>query len=140
MAIADEWEQRIVEADATDAVKMVNAERVMPPMSRPVSEVPVPRSLRTPLIDRPRDDPDSVDPAALGPEVVAATRAGGGHEFLPFAGQSAGLVHEILPGAEIIRRMVEEAERALAVGFGWCRASTSSPSRPRSRSAGSTAT
>ena len=34
---------------------------------------------------------------------------GGGDEYLPFAGQSAGLIHEVLPAAEIVRRVVAEA-------------------------------
>jgi nitronate monooxygenase/enoyl-[acyl-carrier protein] reductase II len=46
-------------------------------------------------------------------ELIAAVRGDRGHEYLPFTGQSAGLVHEILPAGEIIRRMVVEAERAL---------------------------
>lgn len=40
--------------------------------------------------------------------------SGRAHELIPLAGQSAGQVHEILPAAEILRRMVEQAERALA--------------------------
>jgi enoyl-[acyl-carrier protein] reductase II len=32
---------------------------------------------------------------------------------LPFTGQTAGLVHDILPAGEIIERMVSEAELAL---------------------------
>jgi len=31
-----------------------------------------------------------------------------------YAGQSAGLIHEVLPGGEIVRRMAAEAERVLA--------------------------
>ena len=37
LAIADEWKRRIVEADALDAVKVVNSERVMPPYTRPAA-------------------------------------------------------------------------------------------------------
>src|SRR4051812_20935002 len=35
MRIADAWKRRIVEADALDAVKVVNSDRVMPPFNRP---------------------------------------------------------------------------------------------------------
>ena len=45
---------------------------------------------------------------------MRAILAGGGEEYVPFAGQSAGLVHEILPAAEIVRRVIAEAERVLA--------------------------
>ena len=44
---------------------------------------------------------------------MTALRAGGRARHLPFAGQSAALVHEILPAAEIVRRVVSEAEAAL---------------------------
>src|SRR5688500_9241757 len=36
------------------------------------------------------------------------------HDMALYAGQSAGLVHETLPAAEVVRRMVQEAESALA--------------------------
>ena len=113
MAIANEWKRRIVEADALDAVKVVNSERVMPPFNRPGGPAE-PRSLRTELVDRLRDDPDSVDPAQLGPELVQALLDGRGHEYLPFTGQSAALVHDIPSAREVIERTIAEAEAALA--------------------------
>ncbi len=45
---------------------------------------------------------------------MTALLRGGGHEHLPFAGQSAVLVHEVLPAGEIVRRVAAEAEAALA--------------------------
>ncbi len=117
MTIATEWKQRIVAAEAADAVKVANSERVMPPFNRPGWPAE-PRALRTPLIDRLRDAPAEVEPAIVGPELVAALLAGGGHEHLPFAGQSVGLIHDILPAAEIVRRLVAEAEEALRYASG----------------------
>jgi nitronate monooxygenase/enoyl-[acyl-carrier protein] reductase II len=35
------------------------------------------------------------------------------HELLPFTGQTAGIIRDILPAAEIVRKMVAEAEQAL---------------------------
>ena len=35
------------------------------------------------------------------------------HEIVPFTGQSAGLVREVLPVAEIVRALLSEAEQAL---------------------------
>ena len=40
--------------------------------------------------------------------------AGRGHEYVPFAGQSVGLIHDILPAAEILRRVIAETEAALS--------------------------
>jgi enoyl-[acyl-carrier protein] reductase II len=109
LGIAEEWKRRVVEADALDAVKVVNSERVLPPFSRPGSKVE-PRALRTPLIEQLREHPEWIDPAAVGPRIRASVLEGGGDEYLPFAGQSAGLIHEVLPAAEIVRRVLAEAE------------------------------
>jgi nitronate monooxygenase/enoyl-[acyl-carrier protein] reductase II len=72
-----------------------------------------PRALRTPLIDQLASEPDSVDPAAVGPELLAAVRAGGGHDLLPFAGQSAALVRDVVPAAQLVERLVVETTQAL---------------------------
>jgi enoyl-[acyl-carrier protein] reductase II len=48
-------------------------------------------------------------------EVLRTTiQAGKVHEVMPTAGQSAGGIHEVLPAAEIVHRLVSEAESALA--------------------------
>jgi enoyl-[acyl-carrier protein] reductase II len=115
MTIDQAWKDRIVAADATDAVKVATSERVMPPftLDLPPGAAPAPRALRTPLTERLEADPESVDPAAVVPSFVAEVRANRGHDSLPFTGQSAGLVHDVLPAAEIIRRLVAETEAAL---------------------------
>ena len=112
LEIADEWKRRVVEADALDAVKVANSERVMPPFSRPAHPVE-PRALRTPLIEQLREHPEWVDPATMGPRLRESILTGRGDEYLPFAGQSAGLINEVLPAREIVRRVVEQAEAAL---------------------------
>jgi enoyl-[acyl-carrier protein] reductase II len=113
MGIADEWKRRIVEADALDAVKVSNSDRVMPPFNRPGGPAE-PRVLHTPLVDQLREHPEWIAPAALGARLREALLAGRGHEYLPFTGQSAGLIDDVLPAAEIVRRVVAEAEEALA--------------------------
>jgi hypothetical protein len=42
-----------------------------------------------------------------------AVRAGNGHEYIPFAGQSVGLIADVLPVAQIVRRTIEQAENTL---------------------------
>jgi len=113
MAVAAEWKQRVVEAGALDAVKVPHSERVLPPYNRPGGPAD-PRALRTPLIDRLGEDPESVDPATMGPELLAALREDRMHEYIPFAGQSAALVHDVRPAGEIVRELVAGAEAALA--------------------------
>jgi nitronate monooxygenase/enoyl-[acyl-carrier protein] reductase II len=112
MGVADEWKRRIVAADALDAVKVVNSERVMPPFNRPGGPAE-PRALSTPLIAQLREHPEWLDPSKMGPRIREAVLDGRGHEYLPFAGQSVGLIDEVLPAAEIIRRVVAEAEVSL---------------------------
>jgi nitronate monooxygenase/enoyl-[acyl-carrier protein] reductase II len=113
MPIADEWKQRIVAADALDAVKVTNSERVMPPFNRPGGPAE-PRALETPLIAQLREHPEWVDPAVMGARLRESLLAGRGDEYLPFSGQSVGLIDEVLPAAEIVRRVVAEAEEALS--------------------------
>ena len=113
MGIAQEWKQRIVAADAVEAVKMINSDRVMPPYSRPGVRAE-PRTLVTPLVEQLRDDPDGVDPSKVLPRLLAALRHNGGHDDVPFAGQSVGLIHDIRPAADIIAEMVTDAEAALS--------------------------
>jgi nitronate monooxygenase/enoyl-[acyl-carrier protein] reductase II len=115
MAIDRSWKDRIVDANALDAVKVPHAERVMPPFNLPQNGIPfAPRALRTSLIDQLERDPESIDPSVFGPQLVAAVRAGGGHDLLPFTGQSAHLVHDIVPAGELVARLVAETDAALA--------------------------
>jgi nitronate monooxygenase/enoyl-[acyl-carrier protein] reductase II len=120
MSISSSWKERIVGADALDAVKVANSDRVMPPYTLPQLGAPTaPRALRTPLIEQLEGDPDGVDPAELGPRLVAAVRAGGGDDLLPFAGQSVQLVHDIVPASELVGRLLAETADALRDASGW---------------------
>jgi enoyl-[acyl-carrier protein] reductase II len=113
------WKERIVAADANDAVKVENAERVVPPITLdlPPGRPPAPRALRTALTDRLADEPASVDPAEVVPAFVAEVRANRGHELLPFAGQSAALVHDVAPAAAILERLLREVDAAAAAAY-----------------------
>jgi enoyl-[acyl-carrier protein] reductase II len=94
-------------------VKVTNSERVMPPFNRPGGPAE-PRALSTPLIDQLRAHPEWVDAAAMGARLRESLLAGAGHEYLPFTGQSAGLIEDVLPAAEIVARVVAEAEAVLS--------------------------
>jgi nitronate monooxygenase/enoyl-[acyl-carrier protein] reductase II len=114
MTVDRAWKDRIVAASALEAVKVPSSDRVMPPFTLPQLGVPfAPRALRTELITQLESDPYAVDPATIGPQLVAAVRAGGGHDLLPFAGQSAELIHDIAPAAELVSRLVADAADAL---------------------------
>jgi len=116
MTVDPAWKERIVAAHARDAVKVRHAERVLPPFNLPQLGTPfAPRALRTDLIDQLERDPEDVHPAVVGPRLLADIRAGGGHEDLPFTGQSVELVHDIVPAAELVARLWQECEDALGV-------------------------
>jgi NAD(P)H-dependent flavin oxidoreductase YrpB (nitropropane dioxygenase family) len=74
------------------------------------------RSVRTPFIDawNARRAEARERAAQLMGEMGAARQSGRSHEFLAVAGQTAGAIREVRPAAEIVRRLVEETERALA--------------------------
>jgi nitronate monooxygenase/enoyl-[acyl-carrier protein] reductase II len=112
--IALGWKHRIVEAAAEDAVKVEVWNDVSPvPGSRGYGTVI--RALRTPFIDtwQPRRDEARREADRLRGEVLAALQQGRIHELLPFAGESAGLVQDIVPAGEIVQRLVSEAQHAL---------------------------
>jgi nitronate monooxygenase/enoyl-[acyl-carrier protein] reductase II len=108
------WKHRIVEAEAEEAVKVEVWNDISPvPGSRGYGTVI--RALRTPFIDtwQHRRDDARREADRLRGEVLAAVQQGRIHELLPFAGESAGLVHDIVPAGEIVQRLVAEAQHAL---------------------------
>jgi enoyl-[acyl-carrier protein] reductase II len=112
--ISQGWKQMIVEAASEDAVKFDAWNDINPP-ARSGGYGTVLRALRTPFIDQWQERRDDAKQQAerLRGEVLAAVQQGRLHELVPVAGQSAGLIHDILPAGEIVRRMVAEAQQAL---------------------------
>ena len=90
--------------------------RHLPPASEGSYEGVAPRVLRTPFVERWNAERAEArrSAAELGREVLGAILAGRGHEYLPFSGQTVGMIDEVLPAREIVRLLVEGAERALA--------------------------
>jgi nitronate monooxygenase/enoyl-[acyl-carrier protein] reductase II len=117
-AIPDGWKQDIVAAQSEDAVKVAFWNDVMPPEGGGYDTLP--RALRTPFIERwnPQREEASREAARLREEIGNAMQQGGAHELVPFTGQTAGLIRDILPAAEIVRQLVAEAEQALQRGAG----------------------
>ncbi len=112
--VSADWKQRIVAAESEDAIKLEFADDVIPPPREGGYDV-IPRVLRTPFVEEWNRRRDEVKQYAerLRNEVVSAIMQGRGHELTPFTGQTVGLIHDILPAAEIVRRIVVEAEEAL---------------------------
>jgi enoyl-[acyl-carrier protein] reductase II len=74
------------------------------------------RSLRTPFLDEWSGKREEArrDRDRLREEILATHQAGWPHETLLTAGETAGGIKEILPVAEIMRRLVTETEAALS--------------------------
>jgi enoyl-[acyl-carrier protein] reductase II len=108
------WKQGIVESES-EALVRFGAWRAIMPSSDHGYDV-VPRVLRTDFVAawEGRHDDAREHADRLRAEIMASVQEGRGHELTPFAGQSAGLIRDVLPAAEIVRALAREAERALA--------------------------
>jgi enoyl-[acyl-carrier protein] reductase II len=117
--VPESWQRTIVAASSADAVKLEFAGSVFPPAG-PGGYNTRPRALRTDYVDRWNARPQDAEREAerLRTELVEAARSGRGHELVPFTGQTAGLIGDVLPAGEIVRRMVEEAQQAVGRAAG----------------------
>ena len=108
------WQDAILRAASEDAVKVEFAASVFPPTG-PGGYDTLPRSLHTAFVDEWNSRPDEAERESgrLAAELVDAVRAGRGHELVPFTGQSAGLIREVVDARAIVRSIVEEAETAI---------------------------
>jgi enoyl-[acyl-carrier protein] reductase II len=112
--ISEAWKNSIVAAQSEDAIKADVAIDIMP--LPPSAYDVVPRVLRTSFIEewQYRRDDARREAARLRNELITGIQQGRMYEYLPFTGQTAGMIQDILPAAEIVRRLVAEAEEALA--------------------------
>jgi enoyl-[acyl-carrier protein] reductase II len=115
MAISPEWKQMILDAESGDAVHDDVFDVLLPPYNRSHYRAAA-RALRTPFLEQWTGRGAELAEHAhdIGRQIVREVLDGGGHTHVPFAGQSAGLVHEILPAVQIVHDTVRDAERILA--------------------------
>jgi nitronate monooxygenase/enoyl-[acyl-carrier protein] reductase II len=115
--VPEEWKQAIVAAPSQAAVKLTFADVVLPGPTEGGYEV-TPRSLRTDFVAEWNAKPDQAakDADRLRAEVAEAMRNGTAHRLLPLTGQTCGLIDSIEPAADVVRRIVAEAEQALREG------------------------
>ena len=115
MAVSPDWKQMIINASSADAVQAPELDAVLPAYNRPHYPA-LGRVLRTPFLDRwsGRTAELAAVAAELAPTIVAAVLAGGGHDHIPFAGQSVGLIEDVRPAGRIVLDTVREAETILA--------------------------
>ena len=112
--IGQGWKQRIVDAASEDAVKFDAWNDIVPPRGSGGYGTVV-RAIRTPFIDQWQGRREEAKQQAerLRGEVMAAVKEGRLHELMPVAGQSAGLIRDIIPAGDIVRRIVADAQAEL---------------------------
>jgi len=115
-----EWKQAILDAKSEEVLK-VDVLNDISPVPGTVGYRTVLRSLPTPFLTEwsAKRDAARQQRDRLRAEIVSSTAAGRQHECLLTAGQTAGGIKEILPVAEIVRRLMSEAEAALASVETW---------------------
>jgi len=113
------WKQMILQAESEQAVIFEAWNDIMPPLRGGGYKTRL-RALRTPYIDHWQQHRDEARQSAeqLRGVMLDAIREGRQYELVPGAGQSSGLVKEILPAGEIVHRMAVEAELALKQSAG----------------------
>ena len=113
--ISDEWRRAILAAASEDTMK-VDALNDIRPLPGTAGYGTVLRSIRTPFMEawQEKREEARANRERLNREMQAATEAGRRHEVLLTAGQTAGGIKDVLPVAQIMRRMMAEAEVALS--------------------------
>jgi enoyl-[acyl-carrier protein] reductase II len=108
------WKEKIIAAESEDAIRFEAWSEFFPRAGESTYEV-VPRVLRTPFVERWHRRPEEARAKAdeIRAEIGAAVARRMTEELVPFTGQTAGLVEEVLPAREIVERMIGEAEQAL---------------------------
>ena len=112
--VSEGYKKTILEAQSEDAVKVEVWNDFMPVPGRDGYGT-VPRAIRTWFIERWQGQRVDAKKNAemIRAELTAAAEQGTFHELVPFAGQTVGLINEIAPAGEIVRRIVEEARQLL---------------------------
>ena len=108
-----EWKQLILDSESEDAVRFETWGAIMPAGGGGYDVVP--RVIRTDFVAEWEGRAEEAGRQAerLRAEIMAAVEQRRPHELTPFTGQTAGLIRDVLPAAEIVRTIVADAEDAL---------------------------
>jgi nitronate monooxygenase/enoyl-[acyl-carrier protein] reductase II len=114
----ESWKERIVAVRSEDCVRFEAWGSIFVARGDDV----VPRVIRTPFVDewQGRAEEAAAESERLRGEIMGSVREGRGDALTPFTGQTAGLIAEVLPAGEIVRRMAADACDALRRGAGAC--------------------
>lgn len=111
--ISMDWKQAILAAESQDAFKVEIWNEIFPPNGQAYRTVP--RVLSSAFIQELENDKEIVAREAriLQGKIASAIEEGKFGELFPFTGQTAGQIKDILPAADIVRKLILEAEDAL---------------------------
>jgi enoyl-[acyl-carrier protein] reductase II len=113
-APSDAYKRVVTEATSQDAVKFHTFNEILPVGKLGYGTVV--RTIKTPFVEELEAKlslaPEEVE--RLGRQLMDAARSNTLHELVPTAGQSSGGITEVLPAAEIVNRIIAEAEQALS--------------------------
>jgi len=125
-----EWKHAITAAASEDAATF-DVLNDISPLPGTAGFRTVLRSLHTAFLDEWTAKPEEArrERDRLRAQIVSTTRASRQHECLLTAGQTVGGIREILPVAEIMRRLVAETEAALARAPGFAAMSSAGASK-----------
>jgi nitronate monooxygenase/enoyl-[acyl-carrier protein] reductase II len=114
-SVPDAWKQAVIAAESEQVVRFEPWQQIMKSPDSSDYRV-VPNVIRTSFVDTWIGRPEEAAREAerLRTEIMTALREGRAHELVPFTGQTAGLIHDIRPAAEIIESIIGEARQALA--------------------------
>lgn len=110
----DSWKRGILATESEDVIRFESWREIFPPAGEDAYEA-VPRVMRTSFVEEWQRSPEGARKEAerLRGEVISVVRQRRPHELVPFTGQTAGIIRDILPAGEIVRRIIAEAEQAL---------------------------
>ncbi|MBM3949092.1 MAG: nitronate monooxygenase [SAR202 cluster bacterium] len=112
-SINPRWKQEILAAQSEDTLKFESWNDIFPAPDGGYHVAP--RVLTSPFIKEWMDKRDEArrESERLRGEIGTAVEHGTWGDLLPFTGQTAGLIHDVLPAADIIRHIMAEAKQTL---------------------------
>lgn len=110
--VSDAWKKSIIDAQSEDTVKFELWKDIFP--TRQGEYVTTPRVLRSSFVNKWLDQPEAeINVKDLRKQIITAIGQGKFDELLPFAGQTVGLVNEILTVDKIVSGIVSEAQEII---------------------------
>jgi len=110
----ESWKRAVLATESEDVVRFEVWKEIFPPAGEDAYET-VPRVMRTPFVEEWQRRPEEARREAerLRDEVISVIRQRRPHDLLPFTGQTAGMIRDVLSASEIVRQMVVGAEQVL---------------------------